>query len=105
MDRIEQYRVFVQIAELGNFIQAARLMKLPRATVSSAIQQLEANAGTRLLHRTTRKVSLTNAGTQSLLRARQCPSNTATEYDKPAQIEVLVDCSRTARCGPACRVV
>ncbi|MBA6043407.1 LysR family transcriptional regulator [Pseudomonas sp. PA-1-2A] len=71
MDRIEQYRVFVQVAELGSFIQAARLMRLPRASVSAAIQQLEANAGTRLLHRTTRKVSLTADGTQLLLKARQ----------------------------------
>lgn len=71
MDRIEQYRIFVQVAELGSFIQAARLLKLPRATVSSAIQQLEASTGTRLLHRTTRKVSLTTDGTQLLLRARQ----------------------------------
>ncbi|WP_191487231.1 LysR family transcriptional regulator [Pseudomonas sp. FEN] len=71
MDRIEQYRVFVQVAELGSFIQAARLLKLPRASVSAAIQQLESNAGTRLLHRTTRKVSLTTDGTQLLLRARQ----------------------------------
>ncbi|SCW99540.1 MULTISPECIES: LysR family transcriptional regulator [unclassified Pseudomonas] len=71
MDRIEQYRVFVQVAELGSFIQAARLLKLPRATVSAAIQQLEANAGTRLLHRTTRKVSLTTDGSQLLKRARQ----------------------------------
>ncbi len=59
------------MAELGSFIQAARLLKLPRATVSSAIQQLEASTGTRLLHRTTRKVSLTTDGTQLLLRARQ----------------------------------
>ncbi|CAI8787364.1 LysR substrate-binding domain-containing protein [Pseudomonas zeae] len=71
MDRIEQYRVFVQVAEFGSFIRAARLLKLPRATVSAAIQQLEANAGTRLLHRTTRKVSLTTDGTQLLQRARQ----------------------------------
>ncbi|MEX0162129.1 LysR family transcriptional regulator [Pseudomonas brassicacearum] len=71
MDRIEQYRIFVLVAELGSFIQAARLMKLPRATVSAAIQQLEANAGTRLLNRTTRKVSLTADGRQLLVRARQ----------------------------------
>jgi DNA-binding transcriptional LysR family regulator len=71
MDRIEQYRVFVQVAELGSFIQAARLLKLPRATVSAAIQQLEASAGTRLLHRTTRKVSLTTDGSQLLQRVRQ----------------------------------
>lgn len=46
-------------------------MKLPRATVSAAIQQLEAVVGTRLLHRTTRQVSLTTDGAQLLERARQ----------------------------------
>jgi DNA-binding transcriptional LysR family regulator len=61
MDRIEQYRVFLQVAELGSFIQAARVLKLPRATVSAAVQKLEADVGTRLLHRTTRKVSLTSS--------------------------------------------
>jgi len=71
MDRIEQYRVFLQVAELGSFIQAARVLKLPRATVSAAVQKLEADVGTRLLHRTTRKVSLTADGSQLLERARQ----------------------------------
>lgn len=71
MDRIEQYRVFVHVAELGSFIQAARVLKLPRATVSAAVQQLETSVGTRLLHRTTRKVTLTTDGAQLLERARQ----------------------------------
>ena len=70
MDRFEQYRVFVQVAEMGSFIKAAHALELPRASVSAAIQQLESQVGTRLLHRTTRQVRLTADGTQLLERVR-----------------------------------
>ena len=69
MDRIDRYRIFVQVAEMGSFIKAAHALELPRATVSAAVQQLEAQVGARLLHRTTRQVSLTADGTQLLARA------------------------------------
>lgn len=70
MDTLDQYRVFVQIAEMGNFIKAAHALDLPRASVSAAIQRLEATLGTRLFHRTTREVQLTSDGTQLLERVR-----------------------------------
>ena len=70
MDRFDQYRIFVQIAEMGSFIKAAHALELPRASVSAAIQQLEAQVGTRLLNRTTRKVHLTADGAQLLERVR-----------------------------------
>ncbi len=54
MNKFDQYRVFVQVAEMGSFIKAANALELPRASVSAAIQQLEAQVGARLLHRTTR---------------------------------------------------
>ncbi|MDN6858993.1 LysR family transcriptional regulator [Pseudomonas sp. CAN2814] len=82
MERIEQYRIFIQVAELGSFIQASRVLKLPRATVSAAVQQLESGVGTRLLHRTTRRVSLTADGLQLLERARQLLQ----EYDEVDQL-------------------
>ena len=82
MERIEQYRIVLQVAELGSFIPASRVLKLPRATVSAAVQQLEAGVGTRLLHRTTRKVSLTADGLQLLERARQLLH----EYDEVDQL-------------------
>lgn len=63
MDRIDRYRVFLQVAELGSFIGAANTLGIPRATVSAAVQQLETDLGTRLLHRTTRRVQLTHDGT------------------------------------------
>jgi len=71
MDKLDQYRVFIQVAELGSFIKAAHRLELPRASVSAAIQQLETQVGTRLLHRTTRYVGLTPDGAQLLEHARQ----------------------------------
>ncbi|WP_284338089.1 LysR family transcriptional regulator [Comamonas sp. NoAH] len=71
MDRFDQYRIFVQVAEMGSFIKAAHALEMPRASVSAAIQQLEVQVGTRLLHRTTRQVSLSADGVQLLERVRE----------------------------------
>ncbi|WP_460482671.1 LysR family transcriptional regulator [Comamonas humi] len=68
MDRFDQYRIFVQVADQGSFIQAARALDLPRASVTAAVQQLEAHMGVRLLHRTTRKVSLSADGARLMQR-------------------------------------
>lgn len=70
MDRFNQYRVFVQVAEMGSFIRAAHTLEVPRASVSAAVQQLETQLGVRLLHRTTRQVRLTADGEQLLERLR-----------------------------------
>jgi len=70
MDTLDQYRVFVQIAEMGSFTKAANALDLPRASVSAAIQELERNMSTRLFHRTTREVHLTPDGSQLLERVR-----------------------------------
>jgi DNA-binding transcriptional LysR family regulator len=70
MDRLDRYRIFMQVAEMGSFIKAAHALDLPRATVSAAVQQLEEQVGARLLHRTTRQVSLTADGGQLLERLR-----------------------------------
>lgn len=70
MDKLEQYRVFIQVADMGSFIKAAHALELPRATVSAAVQQLETALATRLLHRTTRQVQLTADGAVLLERAR-----------------------------------
>jgi len=62
MDRFDTMRLFVRIVERGNFSSAARDLQLPRATVTRAIQDLEARLGARLLERTTRIVRLTDDG-------------------------------------------
>jgi len=71
MDRIDHLRVFVRIAACGSFSQAADQLELPRPSVSLALQQLEARLGARLLHRTTRRVALTQDGEALLQRAQQ----------------------------------
>jgi len=70
VDRIDQYRLFLRIASCGSFTLAADQLGLPRPTVSTALQQLEARLGTRLLHRTTRHVRLTQDG-EALLERMQ----------------------------------
>lgn len=53
---------FVKVVETGSFIGASRALGIPKTTVSRQIAQLEANLGARLLHRTTRKLRLTDVG-------------------------------------------
>lgn len=69
MDRIELLRVFTRVAACASFSQAADTLNLSRASVSAAVQQLEARLGTRLLQRTTRRVALTADGEALLERA------------------------------------
>ncbi|MEZ0471511.1 LysR family transcriptional regulator [Luteimonas salinilitoris] len=54
--------VFVKVVELGSFTAAARALHLPKTTVSRKVQELEQRLGAQLLHRTTRKLGLTEAG-------------------------------------------
>ncbi|WP_434379615.1 LysR substrate-binding domain-containing protein [Melittangium boletus] len=62
MDRLDEMRVFTRIVELGSFSKAAKDLRMPRATVTLAVQRLEARLGVRLLHRTTREVSVSAEG-------------------------------------------
>ncbi|QNM96078.1 LysR family transcriptional regulator [Chitinimonas koreensis] len=62
MDQLDAMQIYVRVAELSSFTQAAESMGLPKASISSAVQQLESQLGTRLLHRTTRKVQMTQDG-------------------------------------------
>ena len=55
--------IFVKVVEQGSFTAAARLLGQPKTTVSRRIQELESRLGARLLHRTTRSLGLTEAGT------------------------------------------
>jgi DNA-binding transcriptional LysR family regulator len=54
--------MFVQVVRSGSFAEAARRLGLPPNTVSRRVQQLEAQLGTRLMQRSTRKLTLTSAG-------------------------------------------
>lgn len=62
MNQLDSMQIFVRVAELSSFTAAAESLGLPKATVSLAVQQLENLLGTRLLHRTTRSVQMTQDG-------------------------------------------
>ncbi|OGA60957.1 MAG: transcriptional regulator [Burkholderiales bacterium RIFCSPHIGHO2_01_FULL_64_960] len=62
MNPLDRMQIFARVAELSSFTQAAQVLGLPKASASLAVQQLEAHLGTRLLHRTTRRVQLTQDG-------------------------------------------
>lgn len=62
MDRFQAMQVFMRVVDANSFTRAADMLGLPRATVTTIIQNLEALLGVRLLNRTTRRISLTPDG-------------------------------------------
>jgi len=62
MDRLEAMSMFLAAVENGSLSAAARQMRVPVATLSRKVAELEALLGTQLLTRTTRKLTLTDAG-------------------------------------------
>jgi DNA-binding transcriptional LysR family regulator len=62
MNQLEVMQIYLKVAELASFTEAALQLGLPKASVSQAVQRLEALLGTRLLQRTTRRVSMTADG-------------------------------------------
>jgi len=71
MDRIDEIVVFAEVAEREGFAAAARRLNRSPAAVTRAVGALEARLGVRLLNRTTRAVSLTDAGQRFLDGARR----------------------------------
>lgn len=70
MDRLDAMQVFVAVVDGGSQVAAAEGLGLSRPVVSRHLAALEAWAGARLMHRTTRRLSLTPAGEQTLARCR-----------------------------------
>lgn len=70
MDKIHAMQVFVRVAEMQSFTKAAESLGLPKGSLSRQIQALENSLGSRLLHRTTRRVQLTQDGQVYLERCR-----------------------------------
>lgn len=62
MDKLQAMEVFVQVVDAGGFTRAADHLHMPKATVSTLIRDLEAALAVKLLHRTTRRISLTADG-------------------------------------------
>ncbi len=62
MDQLSAMRAFLRVVETGNFTRASEALRIPRATVTNLIQNLEAHLQTKLLNRTTRRVIVTTDG-------------------------------------------
>lgn len=62
MDYFASVRAFTRVVEAGSFVKAAASLDLPRNTLTKQVQALEAHLRTKLLNRTTRRVSMTNDG-------------------------------------------
>jgi DNA-binding transcriptional LysR family regulator len=70
-DRLQELAVFVRAAESGSFSRAGRELGLSQPSVSRIIGELEARLGVKLLLRTTRQITVTDAGMLFLDRARE----------------------------------
>ncbi len=75
MDRLITMRVFQTVADQGGFAAAARALDMSPATVTRFVADLERDVGARLLQRSTRRVSLTEAGAAYLTRVRAILAN------------------------------
>ncbi len=75
MDRLASMRVFVRVVELGSFARAAAALDMSAAVVTRNVADLEGHLGTRLLNRTTRRLSLTETGAQYVERVRHILSD------------------------------
>jgi DNA-binding transcriptional LysR family regulator len=95
MDRIDAMQAFVAVADLQGFAPAARKLALSPSAVTRLIAALEERLGARLLQRTTRSVTLTDAGSRYLERARRIL----------ADIEEAEDSVESERTRPGGRLV
>lgn len=71
MDRLQGMAIFVAVAEEGGFAAAARRLDTSPPSVTRAVAELETRLGARLLHRTTRSVTVTGAGERFLADCRR----------------------------------
>lgn len=92
MDRLVAIRSFVEVANAKSFTKAAESLDISRLQVSRHVQEVENWLQQRLLHRTTRKVSLTHAGEQAFVRCQRI-------LDEAAALELDSMCGKDALVG------
>jgi DNA-binding transcriptional LysR family regulator len=95
-DRIQQLTVFTRAADGGSFSRAARELGLSQPSVSRIVSELEARLGVKLVLRTTRRLTLTDAGAAFLARARRVLSELEDAEDVARGIDSLRGTIRVA---------
>ena len=75
MDKYQEMRVFTAVVDAGSFVAAADATGMSKAAVSRYVSDLEQRLGVRLMHRTTRKLSLTEEGEVFIARCREILSS------------------------------
>ena len=88
MDRFESMSVLVTAVEAGSLSAAARRLGTPLATISRKVAELEAHLNTRLLNRTNRRLTLTDAG-QSYVTACRRILEAGSVYQAQAQALIV----------------
>ncbi|MCG9682298.1 LysR family transcriptional regulator [Vibrio sp. Isolate23] len=97
MDRLVAIRSFVEVVNAKSFTKAAESLDISRLQVSRHVQEVESWLQQRLLHRTTRKVSLTHAGEQAFVRCQRILDEAAAlELDSMSGREALAGTIRVA---------
>lgn len=86
MAALDDVEVFLATAETGGFAAAARRLGVTTAAISKAVARLENRLGARLFHRTTRKVSLSEAGGAFYAHARLAREHAAAAEDAVRQL-------------------
>ena len=99
MDRLEAMTAFLAVADLRGFAPAARRLGLSPSAVTRLVAALEERLGARLLQRTTRSVTLTDAGARYLERARRILAD-VNEAEDAAQAERSVPSGRFVVAAP-----
>lgn len=99
MDRIQSLQIYVLVVETGSFTKCAEQLNLHVSVVSKAIKYLEHQLGTRLLNRTTRKISLTAEGeafyekSQNLLTELENTFHDLSSASRQAEGKLRIDLS------------
>ena len=107
----DQLKSFIQVAENLNFARAAEILKITQSAVSRQIHSLEDELGTKLLHRTTRTVTLTPAGISFLEDAKNVMGRLKVAEQKiqrhqNTNIQVLtIGCQNEANLDLLCKVL
>lgn len=99
MDRLTAMRVFMQVVASGSFSATAEQLEMSRAMVTRCISELEEWLNARLLQRTTRKVTLTDAGEQFLRRCQQILALTDEVVEETANLDSELRGQLRLTCG------